>query len=89
MRSLLSALVFALARLVDLTNGSAQGRVVTPVVLQAPSVNVQQTHAYGERCGLFKQEGLDLRIVVIRPHLATATLLSGEDLYAYVLGQRK
>jgi NitT/TauT family transport system substrate-binding protein len=78
MRSLLSALVFALALRVDLTDGSAQERVVTPVVLQAPSVNVQQTFAYGERRGFFKQEGLDLRIVVIRPHLATATLLSGD-----------
>jgi NitT/TauT family transport system substrate-binding protein len=78
MRSVLLALVFALALLVDLTNGCAQERVVTPVVLQAPSVNVQQTYAYGERRGFFKQEGLDLRIVVIRPHLATATLLSGD-----------
>ena len=49
----------------------------TPVILQVPSVNVQQTFAYGERHGFFKQEGLDLRIVVIKPHLATATLLSG------------
>ena len=88
MRSVLLIFTFALGLLADF-DGSAQERVVTPVVLQAPSVNVQQTHAYGERCGLFKQEGLDLRIVVIRPHLATATLLSGEDLYAYVLGQRK
>jgi len=78
MRSVLLALVFALALLVDLTNGCAQERVMTPVVLQAPSVNVQQTYAYGERRGFFKQEGLDLRIVVIRPHLATATLLSGD-----------
>ena len=51
---------------------------MTPVVLQAPSVNVQQVFAYGERRGFFQQEGLDLRIVVIRPHLATATLLSGD-----------
>jgi len=47
MRSVLLALVFALALLVDLTNGCAQERVVTPVVLQAPSVNVQQPYAYG------------------------------------------
>ena len=78
MRSLLSVLVFALPLLADLTEGCAQERVMTPVVLQAPSVNVQQTFAYGERRGFFKQEGLDLRIVVIRPHLATATLLSGD-----------
>jgi ABC-type nitrate/sulfonate/bicarbonate transport system substrate-binding protein len=78
MRSKLLILAFALALLVDLNNGCAQERVVTPVVLQAPSVNVQQTYAYGERRGFFKQEGLDLRIVVIRPHLATATLLSGD-----------
>ncbi|HET9549402.1 MAG TPA: hypothetical protein VFQ03_04460 [Candidatus Binatia bacterium] len=44
---MLSVLVFALALLVDLTNGCTQERVVTPVVLQAPSVNVQQTYAYG------------------------------------------
>ena len=86
MRSVFLIFTFALALLVDLTNGYAQRRVVTRVVLQAPSVNVQQTYAYGERRGLSKQEGLDLRIVVIRPHLATATLLSGEDPYAYVLG---
>jgi len=78
MRSLLLGLVFALALLADLTEGRAQERVVTPVVLQAPSVNVQQTFAFGEHRGFFKQEGLDLRIVVIRPHLATATLLSGD-----------
>jgi len=45
MRSLLLIFVFALALLADLTDGSAQERVVTPVVLQAPSVNVQQTYA--------------------------------------------
>ena len=42
MRSVLLALVFALALLVDLTNGYAQERVLTPVVLQAPSVNVHR-----------------------------------------------
>ena len=78
MRSLLSAVVLALALLAELTDGRAQERVVAPVVLQAPSLNVQQTFAYGERRGFFKQEGLDLRIVVIRPHLAMATLLSGD-----------
>ena len=78
MPSLLLLIVFALALLADLTEGCAQEKVVAPVVLQAPSVNVQQTFAYGERRGFFKQEGLDLRIVVIRPHLATATLLSGD-----------
>ena len=55
----------------------AQERMA-PVILQVPSVNVQQTFAYGERRGFFKHEGIDLRIVVVRPHLATATLLSGE-----------
>jgi ABC-type nitrate/sulfonate/bicarbonate transport system substrate-binding protein len=48
------------------------------VILQVPSVNVQQTFTYGERRGFFKHEGIDLRIVVIRPHLATATLLSDD-----------
>ena len=47
MRSMLSVFVFALALLADLTEGNAQERLVTPVVLQAPSVNVQQTYAYG------------------------------------------
>jgi NitT/TauT family transport system substrate-binding protein len=49
-----------------------------PVILQVPSVNVQQTYAYGQHLGFFKQEGLDMRLVVIKPHLATATLLSGD-----------
>ena len=48
------------------------------VILQVPSVNVQQIYAYGEQRGFFKHEGLDMRIVVIKPHLATATLLSGD-----------
>ncbi len=48
---------------------------VTSVILQVPSVNVQQVYAYGEQRGFFKQEELDMRIVVIKPHLATATLL--------------
>ena len=51
---------------------------LTSVILQVPSVNVQQVYAYGEQRGFFKQEGLDMRIVVIKPHLATATLLSGD-----------
>jgi len=45
------------------------------VILQVHSVNVQQVYAYGEQRGFFKQEELDMRIVVIKPHLATATLL--------------
>jgi NitT/TauT family transport system substrate-binding protein len=56
---------------------SAQERAAS-VTLQAPSVNVQQTYAYGEHRGFFKQEKIDMRIVVIKPHLATATLLSGD-----------
>jgi hypothetical protein len=66
------------ARLVLLANTSmlhSQERV-TSVILQVPSVNVQQVYAYGEQRGFFKQEELDMRIVVIKPHLATATLLS-------------
>jgi len=51
---------------------------VTSVILQVPSVNVQQIYAYGEQRGFFKHEGLDIRIIVIKPHLATATLLSGD-----------
>jgi NitT/TauT family transport system substrate-binding protein len=78
MLSLLAVCVFALALLGDVASGYAQERATTPVVLQVPSVNVQQTFAYGVRRGFFKHEGLDLRIVVVRPHLATATLLSGD-----------
>ena len=78
MRSLLLALISAVALLIGPTDGATQEQAVTSVVLQAPSVNVQQTFAYGERRGFFEQEGVDLRIVVIRPHLATATLLSGD-----------
>ena len=73
----LVALIFSLAVLASLTEVCGQERL-TPVILQAPSVNVQQTFAYGERRGFFKQEGIDMRIVVIKPHLATATLLSGD-----------
>src|SRR5262245_43941235 len=78
MPRLLLALILTVAPLFDRTESLAQEKTGAPVVLQAPSVNVQQTFAYGERRGFFKQEGLDLRIVVIRPHLATATLLSGD-----------
>ena len=48
------------------------------MILQVPSINVQQIFAYGEQRGFYKQEGLDMRIIVIKPHLATATLLSGD-----------
>ena len=77
MLNALVALIFSLAVLASLTEVCGQERL-TPVILQAPSVNVQQTFAYGERRGFFKQEGIDMRIVVIKPHLATATLLSGD-----------
>ena len=66
--------------LVLLANASAlhsQERT-TSVILQVPSINVQQIFAYGEQRGFYKQEGLDMRIIVIKPHLATATLLSGD-----------
>jgi hypothetical protein len=63
MRSVLLALVFALALLADLTDSCAQERVVTPVVLQAPSVNVQQTYAYGmvESLAFRRSEGSSCR----------------------------
>src|SRR4051794_16674513 len=48
------------------------------VLLQVPSINVQQIFAYGHERGFFNEQGVSLRIVVIKPHLATATLLSGE-----------
>jgi len=72
------AIVAALALLASNVEVFAQERWI-PVTLQAPSVNVQQTFAYGERRGFFKQEGVDLRIVVIKPRLAMATLLSGDS----------
>jgi NitT/TauT family transport system substrate-binding protein len=56
----------------------AQERPV-PVVLQVPSTNVHQVFFYGERRGFYQQEGLDLRIIVMRPNLATATLMSGDS----------
>jgi NitT/TauT family transport system substrate-binding protein len=66
--------------LVLLSNVSALHSQERPasVILQVPSINVQQVYAYGEQRGFFKQEALDMRIVVIKPHLATATLLSGD-----------
>jgi NitT/TauT family transport system substrate-binding protein len=70
--------LWALA-LVMLAHTSARAQERAPsVILQVPSINVQQIYAYGEQRGFFKQEGLDIRIVVIKPHLATATLLSGD-----------
>ena len=51
-----------------------------PAVLQVPSIDTGTTLLllYGKRWDLFKQEGLDLRIVVGRPNVATATLISGD-----------
>ena len=51
-----------------------------PAVLQVPSMDTGTTLLllYGKRWDLFKQEGLDLRIVVAKPNLATATLVSGD-----------
>jgi ABC-type nitrate/sulfonate/bicarbonate transport system substrate-binding protein len=51
-----------------------------PAVLQVPSIDTGTTLLllYGKRWDLFKQEGLDLRIVVARPNVATATLISGD-----------
>ncbi|HEY7166254.1 MAG TPA: ABC transporter substrate-binding protein [Candidatus Binatia bacterium] len=71
--------VFVLAVLfwVVCANAESQERPL-PALLQVPSVNVQQIFAYGEARGFFSEQGVLLRIVVIKPHLATATLLSGE-----------
>ena len=38
----------------------------TPVILQVPSINVQQTYAYGEQRGFFKEQGVDIRTIVIK-----------------------
>jgi ABC-type nitrate/sulfonate/bicarbonate transport system substrate-binding protein len=53
---------------------------IRPVLLQVPSIDTGTTLLllYGKRWDLFKQEGLDLRIVVARPNVATATLISGD-----------
>ena len=53
---------------------------IRPAVLQVPSIDTGTTLLllYGKRWDLFKQEGLDLRIVVARPNVATATLISGD-----------
>jgi ABC-type nitrate/sulfonate/bicarbonate transport system substrate-binding protein len=53
---------------------------IHPAVLQVPSIDTGTTLLllYGKRWDLFKQEGLDLRIVVARPNVATATLISGD-----------
>jgi NitT/TauT family transport system substrate-binding protein len=77
LRRIASILVWVLFTVAWPRDSHAQERP-GPIVLQVPSVNVQQTYAYGEQRGYFKQEGLDIRIVVIRPHLATATLMSGD-----------
>jgi NitT/TauT family transport system substrate-binding protein len=51
-----------------------------PALLQVPSMDTGTTLLllYGKHWDLFKQEGLDLRIVVAKPNLATATLISGD-----------
>jgi NitT/TauT family transport system substrate-binding protein len=72
-----SVLAWALLNIAGFRPSYAQERP-SPIILQVPSVNVQQIFAYGERRGHFKQEGVDMRIIVIRPHLATATLMSGD-----------
>jgi NitT/TauT family transport system substrate-binding protein len=53
---------------------------IRAAVLQVPSIDTGTTLLllYGKRWDLFKQEGLDLRIVVARPNVATATLISGD-----------
>ena len=53
---------------------------IRSVFLQVPSIDTGTTLLllYGKRWDLFKQEGLDLRIVVARPNVATATLISGD-----------
>lgn len=58
--------------------GSAES--IRPVFLQVPSIDTGTSLLllYGKRWDLFKQEGLDLRIVVARPNVATATLISGD-----------
>jgi NitT/TauT family transport system substrate-binding protein len=58
--------------------GSAEA--IRSVFLQVPSIDTGTTLLllYGKHWGLFKQEGLDLRIVVARPNIATATLISGD-----------
>jgi NitT/TauT family transport system substrate-binding protein len=76
-KTVASVLAWAVLTVASLRASYAQERP-GPIILQVPSVNVQQIFAYGERRGYFKQEGLDMRIVVIRPHLATATLMSGD-----------
>jgi hypothetical protein len=48
----------------------------TSNVGDSPSAQRQCPACICEQRGFFKQEGLDMRIVVIKPHLATATLLS-------------
>jgi len=58
----------------------AAAEPIRPAVLQVPSIDTGTTLLllYGKRWDLFKQEGLDLRIVVARPNVATATLISGD-----------
>lgn len=55
-----------------------------PVLLQVPSIDTGTTvlFLYGKQKGLFKNEGLDLRLIVAKPHLATATLISGDTQFS-------
>ena len=62
------------------SNVAGAAEQIRPVFLQVPSIDTGTTLLllYGRRLGLFKQEGIDLRIVVARPNVATATLMSGD-----------
>jgi ABC-type nitrate/sulfonate/bicarbonate transport system substrate-binding protein len=54
------------------------------VLLQVPSIDTGPTvlFLYGRQKDLFKKEGLDLRVIVAKPHLATATLISGDTQFS-------
>jgi NitT/TauT family transport system substrate-binding protein len=68
------ALVLFLARAAFAAEPSRQ------VFLQVPSIDTGTAvlYLYGKHKGLFTKEGLDLRILVAKPHLATPTLVSGD-----------
>ena len=66
--------------MVGMTRCVGAAEPMRPVFLQVPSIDTGTTLLllYGKRWDLFKHEGLDLRIVVARPNVATATLISGD-----------
>lgn len=76
--------LFLLVQLCFNTMPALSAEALRPVLLQVPSIDTGTTvlFLYGRHKDVFKKEGLDLRIIVAKPHLATATLISGDTQFS-------